>query len=255
MSQPTSPGAAPSSPEAVLAQVIVQLQQGQAQIVKDTREGLQKLSEGLQSATKKPGIVDVKGIGKPDVLKGHDEVQKHWKSWCYKFETWFCSQGVHGQKALDWARLKGERPITADDMLTDEISDIDSIDAHLHVALVSLTNGMAYDVGFNSRKKCGLDAWRRLCDTYEPQNNRTNIRLLRRLLNPARATLSTMRSSLDRFEADLIEYEDRGQPRPSDETLRAILLRWCQKTLRNILNWIFRDSMRTPTCDLKWWVF
>ena len=216
MSQPTSPvagsptGAAPSSPEAMLAQILVQLQQGQAQIAQDTREGLQKLSAGLQSAIKKPGIVDVKGIGKPDVLKGtHDEVQKHWKSGCYKFETWFCSQWVHGQRALDWARLKGERPITADDMLTDEILDIDSIDAHLHVALVSLTNGMAYDVVFNSRKKCGLDAWRRLCNTYEPQNNRTNIRLLRRLLNPARATLSTMRSSLDRFEADLIEYERR----------------------------------------------
>ena len=220
MSQPTSPvagsptGAAPSSPEAVLAQFLVQLQQGQAQIAKDPREGLQRLSEGLQSAIKKPGIVDVKGIGKPDVLKGtHDEVQKLWKSWSYKFETWFCSQWVHGQKALDWARLKGERPITADDMLTNKIADINSIDAHLHVALVSLTNGMAYDVVFNSRKRCGLDARRRFCNTYEPQNNRTNIRLLRRLLNPARATLSTMRSSLDRFEADLIEYEERGQPR------------------------------------------
>ena len=242
MSQPTSPvagsptGAASQGPEAMLAQILVQLQQGQAQIAHDTREGLQKLSEGLQSAIKKPGIVDVKGIGKPDVLKGtHDEVQKHWKSWSYKFETWFCSQWLHGQRALDWARLKGERPITADDMLTDEISDIDSIDAHLHVALVSLTNGMAYDVVFNSRKKCGLDAWRRLCNTYEPQNNRTNIRLLRRLLNPARATLSTMRSSLDRFEADLIEYEDRGQPRPSDETLRAILLSMVPENLEEHL--------------------
>ena len=64
---------------------------------------------------------------------------------------------------------------------------------------------MAYDVVFNSRKKCGLDAWRRLCNTSEPQNNRTNIRLLRRLVNPNRATLSTVRSSLDRFEADHIE--------------------------------------------------
>ena len=195
------------------------------QIAQDTREGLQKLSEGLQSAIKKPGIVDVKGIREPDVLKRtYDEVQKLWKSWSYKFETWFCSQWAHAQKALEWARLKGERPIAADDMLTDEITDINSIDAHLHVALVSLTNGVAYDVVFNSRKRCGLEAWRRLRNTFEPQNNRASIRLLRRLPNPARATLSTMRSCLDRFEADLIEYEGRGQPRPSYETLRAILL-------------------------------
>ena len=65
MSQPTSPvagsppGAVPSSPEAVLAQVLVK--QGQAQIAKDTRKGLQKLSEGLPSPINKPGIVDVKG--------------------------------------------------------------------------------------------------------------------------------------------------------------------------------------------------
>ena len=32
------------------------------------------------------GIVDVKGIGKPDTLKGsHEEVQKQWKPWSYKF--------------------------------------------------------------------------------------------------------------------------------------------------------------------------
>ena len=139
---------------------------------------------------------------RPDVLKGTHE--KPWKSWSYEFETWLCSQWVHGQKALDWARLKGERPVTADDMLTDEMSDIDSIDAYLHVALVSLTNGMAFDVVFNSRKKCGLDAWCRWCNTSEPQNNRTNIRLLRTLLNPARTTLSTMRSSLDRLKQILL---------------------------------------------------
>ena len=132
MSQPTSPvagsptGAAPSSPEAVLAQVLVQLQQGQAQIAKDTREGLQKLSEGLQSAIKKPGIVDVNG---------------HWKARCAEENSWWGSEAleklelqirdlvlqslVHGQKALDWVRLRGERPIISDDMLTDEISDID----------------------------------------------------------------------------------------------------------------------------------
>ena len=75
MSQPTSPVAGSPSPEAVLAQVLVQLQQGQAQIAKDTQEGLQKLSEGLQSAIKKPGVVDVKGIGKPYVLKGTHEMR------------------------------------------------------------------------------------------------------------------------------------------------------------------------------------
>ena len=95
--------------------------------------------------------------------------------------------------------------------------------------------GMAYDVVYNSRKKCGLDAWRRLCVTYEPQNNRTNIRLLRRILSPSRSTMSTMRSSLDRFESDIVEYESRGQAKPSDETLRAVLLAMAPENLEEHL--------------------
>ena len=36
--------------------------------------------------------------------------------------------------------------------------------------------------------------------------------------------MSTLRSSLDKLEPDIVEYEGRGQTRPSDETMRAILL-------------------------------
>ena len=86
-----------------------------------------------------------KGVGKPSELKGsHDEVAKAWKSWSYKFETWFCSQWPAAQQALDCARLKGDDPVTAHDLLNSQLEDIDPIDAHLHVALVSLTQGMPY---------------------------------------------------------------------------------------------------------------
>ena len=61
---------------------------------------------------RRPGSVDVKGIGKPDALKGsHDEVQKAWKPYSYKFETWFCSQWLRGQEALDWVRGKSDDPV------------------------------------------------------------------------------------------------------------------------------------------------
>ena len=178
--------------EGMLAQILMQLQRNQAEIARDTRQGLQTLSDSLKAVLKKPGTVDAKGVGKPSELKGsHDEVAKAWKSWSYKFETWFCSQWPAGQQALD-------DPVTAHDLLNSQLEDIDPIDAHLHVALVSLTQGISYELVYNSRKKCGLDAPRRLCFTYEPHNNRTNIRLLRRILNPPRSTMSTLRSSLDK---------------------------------------------------------
>ena len=67
MSQPGSPQAAGSGPEAMLASLLLQLQQGQAEIARTTQEGLKQLADGIAQSAKRPGIVDVKGIGKPDV--------------------------------------------------------------------------------------------------------------------------------------------------------------------------------------------
>ena len=47
--------------------------------------------------------------------------------------------------------------------------------------------------------------------------------------------MSTMRSSLDRFESDIVEYESRGQAKPSDETLRAVLLAMVPENLEEHL--------------------
>ena len=43
--------------------------------------------------------------------------------------------------------------------------------------------------------------------------------------------MSTLRSGIDRFEADVAEYEARGQPKPSDEILRAVLLQLVPENL------------------------
>ena len=72
----------------------------------------------------------------------------------------FAANGLQVNKLLDYARRKCDDPVTDVDLLNHTLRDIDAIDAHLHVALVSLTQEMAYDVVYNSRKKCGLDAWR-----------------------------------------------------------------------------------------------
>ena len=60
MSQPGSPQAAGSGPEAMLARLLLQLQAEIAQ----TQEGLIQLADGIAQSAKRPGIVDVKGIGK-----------------------------------------------------------------------------------------------------------------------------------------------------------------------------------------------
>ena len=58
MRLPGSPQAAGSGPEAMLASLLLQLQQGQAEIARTTREGLKPLADGIVQSAKRPGIVD-----------------------------------------------------------------------------------------------------------------------------------------------------------------------------------------------------
>ena len=127
-----------------------------------------------------------------------------WKSWSYKSETWFCSQWPRCLEALDWVH-KSDDPVEAVNRLNSTVTDIDAIEH-----FVSLTSGMPYDAVFNSRKKCGLDAWRHGGD-FTADMSSSNIRLLRGILNPPRPTITTMRSAIDKLEADIGEYESRGQ--------------------------------------------
>ena len=67
-----------------------------------------------------------------------------------------------GQEVLDLAKAFGDSTIQDSDVRTkgNTVTKLRKMDGHLHVALVSLTADMPYTVVFNSRKKCGLDAWR-----------------------------------------------------------------------------------------------
>ena len=56
MSQPGSPQAAGSGPEAMLARLLLQLQQGQAEIARTTQEGLKQLADGIAQSAKRDQV-------------------------------------------------------------------------------------------------------------------------------------------------------------------------------------------------------
>ena len=92
--------------------------QSAAQEIGILREQSQTQAEALIAAAKarerRPGVVDVKGVGKPDTLKGKpDTVRKEWVSWAYTFSVWFGSQFENGAEILEWARDQRES-ITSD---------------------------------------------------------------------------------------------------------------------------------------------
>ena len=79
---------------------------------------------------------------------------------------------------------------------------IEKLDAQLHVALVSLCRDEALTVVKNSGKRQGLNAWRRLNSEYEPNNPQANLRLLKRILQPAGApvSLDALRQAIESWE-------------------------------------------------------
>ena len=138
----TSPGRSPTTggggPEAPFGQMLQTMQTGMMQMAQDSQQRFELLERGLQeqvrdlqastqaqvsalaSIAKKANVVDIKGVGKPNVLKGsHEDAKKTSKSWSYKFESWFGSQYPDvGQEALDWTKVFGDSAIQDSDVQT-----------------------------------------------------------------------------------------------------------------------------------------
>ena len=105
---PQSGGAnpGPQTAEAIFGQILQQMQTGMGQMAQDSNRRFELLEaaireqatvgrasaeaqvKALQGMTKKSNVVDVKGVGKPETLKGsHEDARKVWKTWSYKFES------------------------------------------------------------------------------------------------------------------------------------------------------------------------
>ena len=181
------------------------------------------------------GVVDVKQVGKPDLLKGSkDTIAREWPSWSFMFLTWFCSQFFVGERAMEWA--KGEPNTIGLEEVTvkareDGWNDLVRLNSQLQVALVSLCRDEALLIIRNSAKGSGLDAWRRLAREYEPNTEQSNLRLLKRVLQPRRVTLDQLRATMETWERELREYVERTGEQLSDSEKRLTLLSMCPQAV------------------------
>ena len=91
--------------ETLSAQIFMQLQQNQAEIARETRQVLQTLSESFKA-----------GVGKPSEL-GKDlmtKLQRHGRAGATSSRRGFA---VNGQQANRPWIMKGDEPVSADDLL------------------------------------------------------------------------------------------------------------------------------------------
>ena len=185
---------------------------GQAQELQLQRDAavaqMNEMKQMVQSISARgSGVVDIKQVGKPDFLKGNkDEIARQWPDWRYTFETWFCSQFANCEEILRWAKESAD-PLTHEDIrikiVNEAWPDGAKVNAQLQVALVSLCKDEALTVIKNSEKNQGLDAWRRLNREYEPNNPQANLRLLKKVLQPAQQSIDTLRAAIETWEKEL----------------------------------------------------
>ena len=131
----------------------------------ETTESVRVLSESLAKLAPKDksGVVDVKGVGKPEVLQGEtkEQIKQKWPLWSFGFTTWFVSQYEQADEMLKWAAayngVVDDRAIELEVATRPGWDDAARVNRQLHTALVSLTKGETLSILRNSLAQSGLD--------------------------------------------------------------------------------------------------
>ena len=159
----------------------------------EAQETVKVLSETMAkvaAAKDKSSVVDVKAVGKPEMLQGDtkEQIKQRWPLWSFGFTTWFASQHEQAEDMLKWAAAHNG-PID-DQALALEVAvrvgwdDAARVNRQLHVALVSLTKGETLSILRNSIAQSGLDGWRRLSREYDPKPHSPTTTCWRRCSDP-----------------------------------------------------------------------
>ena len=230
-----------------LRELITAVRTTGGQEVEALRTSLEAQGVAIQNSMRRrgDGVVDVGKVGKPDMLKGDSKAvfRRLWADWAYTFKTWFCSQFQHGEDILRWAQELNEKKCThgaVDDAILENPDwerEIGPLSRQLHVSLTALVRDAALTLVKNSCKgeTMGLDAWRRLCKEFDPRSATANRRLLKKLTQPEQSNLENLRRSLEQWEADLKEYQDRTHKDLDDDQKCLALQDMSPEALQNHL--------------------
>lgn len=224
--------------DAAMRQALDQQRTETLQMIKVLSDSMEKVG-----SKDKSGVVDVKGVGKPEVLHGEtkEQVKNKWPLWSFGFTTWFVSQYEQADEMLKWAASHNgaikDRDIETEASTRTGWDDALRVNRQLHTALVSLTKGETLSILRNSVAQSGLDGWRRLSREYEPQTAQSNYHLLAKVLRPVRVKeLSGLRGAIETWERLYTQYQERTSDTLSDAIRRLGLQSLCPEALSEHLD-------------------
>ena len=180
------------------------------------------------------GLVDSKGIGKPNSFKGETKSFLQWKA---KFINWCSAAYADAREMIGWCIEVHETAVTAA-LITDQITkfpEIKAFDKNLWGSLTSLCEDGAFDIVSNSVEGSGLDAFRRLSKHYDPPTHQRNVTMLSQILKCTPMKLGDLSSQIEKWEEQVRLYSNRTKEVIPDSIKRVTLIGMCPEPLHEHL--------------------
>ena len=195
-----------------------QLKQGQLGLagvegqIKDLSENIKEMNK-KKDATHEQVLVDIKGIGKPEIFKNE---QSKFTGWVRKIENFIVSIfGEEFREVLEWA-LGHEQAITKSDWDNvygaggDEIDRVENLEhkiSQVYQALMSLTEEETQDLVIGAGSGNGLEAWRKINRRWDPIIAGRRNALLKAIIGPTRAKIGDLISRWEKWEEQIRRFE------------------------------------------------
>ena len=202
------------------------LQQQQAQHQEQVKALTDSIKQMRGSSTL--GLVDVKGIAKPQELNNKNAKDKaEFRTWRLKFCNWVESSFPAAKPIFEHLETNQETQVDDDviDAWATNVPDVERISAQLYATLVSVAVDQPLDLVKNSHrgKGQGFDAMRRLNKRYDPKSDAGSFKELISLMATKPQPMDLMISALERHEEQVRHYEERAGEKVSDSSRRCCL--------------------------------
>jgi hypothetical protein len=193
-------------------------------------------------------IIDVKGVCKPSVFNGEDQL---WPEWRYRMENLF---KLIGTLEFVKASLTMEERALQHSAIPERAEGASKF---THGILVATTSGKALTT-VKLAGENGFVAWKRLVELFEPRRALRYTSMLRGLLNPQWSDKKDFMTQWAEWERDIEEYEQASGEIFPDSTRCATVFQWAPKSIQECLRNCTVDCMasyRTLTEQLRMHLF
>ena len=170
-----------------------------------------------------PGLIDVKGLGRPKESCGKKE---DFQQWSKKTEAFFAGVIKESEMMLEWA---AEQPTDITTTATDleflptdanedrGVQNLEFVLQQMHTSLMAHTRYEAKDKVANSRKN-PLEAWRRLLEAIMARRQEEEKRnFLRTVISRGRCSLLELQAGIECWESHASRFEKKMKDKLGDE--------------------------------------